>query len=109
MASGAAWGKRLDRRIVELLEAAPAFRADIAQSVEQRFRKPPRIGPFRIPTAPDAPDQIATDRYAWLRAPGAAVQLPDVPAEMLVDADFELGAWRLDRQFARTKDLIAGA
>ena len=32
--------RQLDPRSLALLEAAPAFRADIAQSVEQRFRKP---------------------------------------------------------------------
>jgi hypothetical protein len=42
-----------------------------------------------------------TDHYGWLRAPDAAVQLPDVPSEMLVDADFEAGAWMLDARLAR--------
>ena len=56
---------------------------------------------FSKPTASDIPDQSTTDHYGWLRAPDAAVQLPDVPSEMLVDADFEAGAWMLDARLAR--------
>jgi hypothetical protein len=73
------------------------------------LRKRLESGPFSKPTAPTTPDQSATDHYGWLRAPDAAVQLPDVPVGMLVDADFEAGAWMLDAQFARTEDLTAGA
>src|SRR5438132_1841117 len=95
-------GKRLDRRIAELLEAAPAFRADIAQSVEQRFRKArdfsagPRSsgldepGPSRtVPSLAIVPAAIEPDASA----PNLAVTL-----DMLIEADMEALTWA---RFAR--------
>jgi hypothetical protein len=35
--------------------------------------------------------------------PDRPAPLPAVPAEQLIDADFELGAWMLDAQFARAQ------
>jgi hypothetical protein len=42
---------------------------------------------------------------SWMLAPGRPAPLPDVPAEMLIGADFEAGAWMLDAQLARTESI----